>query len=120
MPAALGLRSSERPHRGRHRDWYRYQGNLDYVRQQEERQPLEPGHNLNPERLYEKRWAEAVLAQVLDQPQIRSLLSSEHFSVNDAERLAVLAMLDRLPTGGPLTSTGRPRLRQPRHRPASA
>lgn len=38
---------------------------LDYARQQEER-PLEPGHDLNPERLYEKRWAEAVLAQVLD------------------------------------------------------
>jgi RNA polymerase sigma factor (sigma-70 family) len=38
---------------------------LDYVRQQEER-PVDPGHDLNPQRLYERRWAEAVLAQVLE------------------------------------------------------
>ncbi len=38
---------------------------LDYVRDHEER-PVEPGHDLNPERLYEKRWAEAVLELVLE------------------------------------------------------
>ena len=38
---------------------------LDYVKEQEQR-PLEPGHDLNPERLYERRWAEAVLARVLE------------------------------------------------------
>jgi RNA polymerase sigma-70 factor (ECF subfamily) len=38
---------------------------LDYARDQEER-TLEPGHDLSPERIYEKRWAEAVLAKVLD------------------------------------------------------
>ena len=38
---------------------------LDYVREQEERS-LDPGHELTPERIYEKRWAEAVLAKVLE------------------------------------------------------
>src|SRR5258708_4284561 len=37
---------------------------LDYVREQEKRS-LDPGHELTPERIYEKRWAEAVLAKVL-------------------------------------------------------
>jgi RNA polymerase sigma factor (sigma-70 family) len=38
---------------------------LDYVREQEERS-LDPGHELTPERIYEKRWAEAVLEKVLE------------------------------------------------------
>lgn len=37
---------------------------LDFAREQEG-QGIEPGHDLTPERLYEKRWAEAVLARVL-------------------------------------------------------
>lgn len=39
---------------------------LELVRQQEEQRPFEPGHDLNPERLFEKRWAETVLTQVLE------------------------------------------------------
>lgn len=39
---------------------------LDYVRQQEAERPIDPEHDQNPERLYEKRWAEAVLAKVLE------------------------------------------------------
>jgi DNA-directed RNA polymerase specialized sigma24 family protein len=38
---------------------------LDYVREQEDRS-LDIGHDLTPERIYEKRWAEAVLAKVLE------------------------------------------------------
>ena len=38
---------------------------LDYAREQEER-AAEPGHDQTPERLYERRWAEAVLARVLE------------------------------------------------------
>jgi RNA polymerase sigma factor (sigma-70 family) len=38
---------------------------LDYAREQEGRS-LDPGHELTPERIYEKRWAEAVLEKVLE------------------------------------------------------
>lgn len=37
---------------------------LNYVREQESHMP-DPGHDLTPERIFEKRWAEAVLARVL-------------------------------------------------------
>lgn len=37
---------------------------LDYVREQEDR-PFEPSHEDTPERIYERRWAEAVLNSVL-------------------------------------------------------
>jgi len=37
---------------------------LDYVREQESH-TLDPGHGVTPERLFERRWAEAVLARVL-------------------------------------------------------
>lgn len=38
---------------------------LDYVHEQEDR-VIDPGHELTPERIYEKAWAEAVLAKVLE------------------------------------------------------
>ena len=38
---------------------------LDYVHEQEDR-VIDPGHELTPERIYEKAWAEAVLARVLE------------------------------------------------------
>lgn len=77
-----------RPERGRFRtflltslhhflanDWHRSQTqrrggglefvSLDYAHDQEQR-GIDPGHELTPERLYEQRWAEAVLGRVLE------------------------------------------------------
>lgn len=62
---------------------------LQYASKMEE-QPVDPGHEMTPERIYERRWAEAVLAKVLerlrgefDGPQVRRFDVLKRFLTTD-------------------------------------
>lgn len=80
---------------------------LDYIREKED-QPLDIGHDATPERIYEKRWAEAVLAQVMERLRaeydgaqvkrfdvLKTFLTTDRGTVSYAEAAAQLGMKEQ-------------------------
>lgn len=91
---------------------------LEFIREQEER-PFDPAHTLTAERVFEKRWAEAVLNRVLarlraefDGPRIKRFDGLKEFLTDDPGTTSYAAAAARLGMSEQAVKSAIHRLRQ--------